>query len=74
MHYPELSTKDHERYLATIAEYGEREKIPSFKASMGMSFSKEDIENVREYAVLSKKAFVMTPFQVWTLQQTAIKN
>ena len=59
LHYPELSTKDHERYLATIAEYGEREKIPSFKASMGMSFSKEDIENVREYAVLSKKAFEM---------------
>jgi len=57
LHYPELDTKDHEKFAKLIAEHGNRKDFNDFETSMGMKLKESDIKILQEYAKQLKELY-----------------
>jgi len=57
LHYPELDTKDHEKFAKLIAEHGNRKDFKDFETSMGMELKENDIKILQIYAKQLKELY-----------------
>ncbi|NIM47240.1 MAG: hypothetical protein GTN40_03720 [Candidatus Aenigmarchaeota archaeon] len=57
LHYPELDTRNHEKFAKLIAEHGNRKDFEDFEASMGMELKDSDIKVLQIYAKQLKELY-----------------
>ncbi len=57
LHYPELDTKDHEKFAKLIEEHGNRNNFKDFETSMGMELEENDIKILQNYAKQLKELY-----------------
>jgi nucleolar protein 56 len=57
LHYPELDVKDHEKFAAEIAKYGDRKNFEKSIRSMGMKLKEDDIKILQDYAKSLKELY-----------------
>jgi nucleolar protein 56 len=57
LHYPELDIREHEKFAARIAKYGDRKNFEKSVRSMGMELKEEDIRILQDYAKSLKELY-----------------